>query len=497
MQILAETSRSLGEYLLLPNYTPSTCTAETVDLTAPVVRHEVGAEAPVRIALPVVNAIMQAVSSPRLAVALAQCGGLGFIQHGQAIGQQAADIAEVKRHKAGFRPSDVNVEPATTLDELARSLHRAKCEVAAVTDDGSPHGRFLGLISAEDYHLGWHRPDEPVSSRMRHVSDLVTADPSVTLPEANALIWDHRLAVLPVVNRSGILESLVLRRDYALHKRFRNSSLDEKKRLIVAAGINTHDYRERVGALLDAGADLLCVDSSDGFSEWQKRTIEYVKNEFGPDVLIGGGNVVDANGFRFLADAGADFVKVGIGGGSICITRAEKGIGRGQASALIDVVAERDAYAGEYGIYIPVCCDGGIMSESHMAIALAIGADFVMLGRYFARFDESPSALVRVGDRLLKEYWGEGSRRAQNWSRYEQGGTSLVFEEGVDGYVPYAGSIYDSVATSEAKLRSTLVSCGAMNLRDLTANARLVLLSEHTFTQSSHDILQNQHRVVA
>ncbi|GAA2517737.1 inosine 5-monophosphate dehydrogenase [Winogradskya humida] len=440
-------------------------------------------------ATPLTSAIMGAVSSPRLAIALAQCGGLSFIHQNNTVEEQAAMVTAVKRHKAGFRFSDINIKPSATLGEVTILLESAERDVAVVTDDGSPHGTFIGLISTDDFHPRRHNLDDDVASRMRPAADLVTAPPTVSLSEANTLIWDNRLDVLPIVDGTGALQSIVLRRDYELHKQFRNESIDAEKRFRVGAGVNTRDYRERIPALVEAGADLLCIDSSDGFSVWQSETIAYVRERYGDRVRIGAGNVVDGRGFRYLADAGADFVKVGIGGGSICITRDQKGIGRGQASALIDVVEARDAYARETGIYVPLCCDGGLITDSHMAVAFALGADFVMLGRYFARCAESPAPIVRVGGQLFKEYWGEGSNRARNVTRYDHGGgTKLTFEEGVDGYVPYAGSLYDNVDTTIVKLKSTLISCGATTIADFHRDAVLVPVSQQSFLQNTAEI---------
>jgi IMP dehydrogenase len=489
VKILDEVSRTLNEFLLVPDLTTADCVPDNVDLSVPLVRHRVGQESPIRVAAPLTSAIMGAVSSPRLAIALAQCGGLSFIHQNQPVADQAEMVAAVKRHKAGFRFSDINIKPSATLGEVTALLESAERDVAVVTDDGTAHGLFLGLISTGDFHPRRHDLNDSVESRMRPAAGVVTAPPTISLSEANTLIWDHRLDVLPIVDDAGLLRSIVLRRDYELHKRFRNESIDPEKRFRVGAGVNTHDYRERIPALVEAGADLLCIDSSDGYSVWQADTLRFVRSQYGDSVRIGAGNVVDARAFRYLAEAGADFVKVGIGGGSICITRDQRGIGRGQASALHDVVTARDAYAAETGVYVPICCDGGLLTDSHMAMAFAFGADFVMLGRYFARFDESPAPLVRVGGQFFKEYWGEGSARARNVSRYQHGGGSkLAFEEGVDGYVPWAGSLYDNVDTTIAKIKATLISCGATTLRDFHDRAVLVPVSEQSFLQNTAEI---------
>ncbi|MFE5738452.1 IMP dehydrogenase [Streptomyces celluloflavus] len=493
MKILDETSRTLNEFLLLPGLTTEECTPRNVDLTTSVVRHRVGELSPVRIATPLVSAIMQAVSSPRLAVALAQSGGLSFVHQNQPIADQADEVRAVKRHKAGFRTSEVNVKPSATLGEVARLLAEVDQGVAVVTESGSADGRFLGVIGLGDFHTGRHGADEAVSARMRPGGQLRTAPSAISLSEANELIWEHRLDVLPVVDGDR-LASLVLKRDYQAHKAFHHASVDGRKRFRVGAGINSRDVAERVPALVEAGADVLCLDSSDGYSVYQKKALEFVRAQYGNDVFVGAGNVVDGRAFRYLAEAGADFVKVGIGGGSICITRDQKGIGRGQASALIDVVKERDAYAAETGSYVPICCDGGLLSDYHMAIAFAIGADFIMLGRYFARFDESPSRKVRVDGQYYKEYWGEGSRRARNAARYGQS-DGIAFEEGVDGFVPYAGGLYDNVELTRAKLTATMISCGATTLQRFHEEAVMVQVSERSYEQNTAEVRLRERSV--
>ncbi|MFF3565309.1 IMP dehydrogenase [Streptomyces sp. NPDC002574] len=486
MKILPEISRTLSEYLLIPGLTTEDCTPDTVDLGAPLVRHRVGEEPAIRVATPMVSAIMQAVSSPTLAVALAQVGGLAFIHQNQRIEDQAADVLTVKRHKAGFRTGDVTVAPQTPLGEVARLLAGTEQGVAVVTESGDPDAEFLGVISLDDFHLERHGASEAARTRMRGRDGLVTAPASVSLSEANELIWHHHLDVLPVLE-DGRVVSLVLKRDYQAHKTYHRASVDGDKRLRVGAGLNSRDFKDRIPALVEAGADVLCLDSSDGYSVYQARTLEFARDAYGDDVLVGAGNVVDGRAFRYLADAGAAFVKIGIGGGAICTTRAQKGIGRGQASALLDVVEARDAYAQETGVYVPLCCDGGLLNDSHMAMALAMGADFIMLGRYFARLDESPSRKLQIGGQWYKEYWGEGSRRAQNEARYGQRGR-MAFEEGVDGYVPYAGSLYDNVERTRAKLISTMISCGSTNLRDFHRDAVIVPVSAESFKQNGAEV---------
>lgn len=352
----------------------------------------------------------------------------------------------------------------------------------------------MGIVTSRDYRVSRMDTATKVKNFMTPFDRLVTAQEGVSLKEANDIIWDNKLNSLPIISKDGKMKYFVFRKDYDSHKQNPNELLDEQKRYVVGAGINTRDYEERVPALLEAGADVLCIDSSEGFSEWQKRTISWIRGKYGDSVKVGAGNVVDADGFRFLAECGADFVKVGIGGGSICITRETKGIGRGQATALIEVCKERDKYFQETGIYVPVCSDGGIVYDHHITLALAMGADFVMLGRYFARFDESPTNKIMMGGNYFKEYWGEGSARARNWQRYDLGGDKkLSFEEGVDSYVPYAGKLKDNVAISLSKVKSTMCNCGALTIKELQEKAKLTLVSATSIVEGgAHDVIQKE-----
>ena len=333
---------------------------------------------------------------------------------------------------------------------------------------------------------------------MTPLAKLITAPEGTSLKVANDIIWDHKLNSLPIVDNEGNLVAFVFRKDYDQHKTNPHELLDDHKRYVVGAGINTRDYAERVPALVEAGADVLCIDSSEGFTEWQSRTIAFIREKYGDTVKVGAGNVVDREGFRFLAEAGADFVKIGIGGGSICITRETKGIGRGQATAVIEVAKARDEYYEETGIYVPICSDGGIVHDYHITLALAMGCDFCMLGRYFSRFDESPTNKIMINGSYMKEYWGEGSARARNWQRYDMGGAAkLSFVEGVDSYVPYAGPLHDNLAVTLSKVRSTMCNCGALSISELQQKARITLVSSVSIVEGgAHDVLvkdQNNH----
>ncbi|MBQ9468270.1 MAG: IMP dehydrogenase [Clostridia bacterium] len=493
-RFINEPAHTFNEYLLIPGYSGRDCVPENVSLRTPLVKFRKGETPAVSMNIPMVSAIMQSVSGDRLAVALATEGGVSFIFGSQPIEKETEMVRKVKTYKAGFVTSDSNVTPEHTLADIVTLKEKTGHSTVAVTDDGKPDGILLGIVTGRDYRVSRMSPDTKVADFMTPLKKLITAPEGTTLKEANDIIWDHKLNSLPIVNAEGRLCNMVFRRDYDSHKQNPLELLDAHKRYVVGAGINTRDYKERVPALLAAGADVLCIDSSDGFTAWQEYTLDWIRETYGDSVRVGAGNVVDAAGFRFLAEHGADFVKVGIGGGSICITRETKGIGRGQATALIDVCAERDRYFEETGIYVPVCSDGGIVYDHHISLALAMGADFVMLGRYFARFDESPSAKVNIGGTYYKEYWGEGSARARNWQRYDLGGDKkLSFEEGVDSYVPYAGALHDNVQLTLAKVRSTMCSCGAVTIPEFQSRAVLTLVSSTSIVEGgAHDVIEKE-----
>lgn len=489
-----EQSHTFNEYLLIPGYSSSKCVPANVTLKTPLVKFKKGEEAAITMNIPLVSAIMQSVSGDRLAVALATEGGVSFIYGSQSIEDEAAMVSRAKSYKAGFVKSDSNISPEDTLKDIISLKEKTGHSTVAVTKDGTDKGELVGIVTSRDYRVSRMSPETKVKDFMTPFDKLITAKEGTTLKEANDIIWDNKLNSLPIIDSDRRLCYFVFRKDYDTHKQNPNELLDKSKRYVVGAGINTRDYAKRVPALVNAGADVLCIDSSEGYSEWQKLTIDWIRENYGDTVKVGAGNVVDAEGFKFLAECGADFVKVGIGGGSICITRETKGIGRGQATALIDVCKARDEYYKETGVYVPICSDGGIVYDHHITLALAMGADFIMLGRYFARFDESPTNKVNIGGTYYKEYWGEGSNRARNWQRYDLGGDKkLSFEEGVDSYVPYAGSLKDNVGLTLSKVKSTMCNCGALSIPELQKKAKLTLVSSTSIVEGgAHDVIQKE-----
>ena len=486
----SEPSHTFSEYLLVPGYTSPDCIPSNVSLRTPLVKFKKGEESPIMLNIPLVSAIMQSVSDDKLAVALAKEGGLSFIYGSQSIESEAAMVARVKAHKAGFVVSASNLRPDATLKDVLALKQKNGFSTMAVTEDGTATGKLLGIVTSRDYRVSRMPGSEIVSDFMTPRAKLLTAPEATTLKQANDIIWDHKLNALPIVDQNDHLKYFVFRKDYDSHKENPLELLDSHKRYMVGAGINTRDYKERVPALVEAGADVLCLDSSEGYSCWQEQALAWIRENYGDTVKVGAGNVVDRDGFLCLAKAGADFVKIGIGGGSICITREQKGIGRGQATAVIEVAQARDNYYKQTGVYIPLCSDGGIVHDYHMTLALAMGADFMMLGRYFARFDESPTQKLMINGSYVKEYWGEGSNRARNWQRYDLGGaTGLSFEEGVDSYVTYAGPLHDNVEKSLYKVKSTMCNCGVTNIPDLQRAAKITLGSATSIVEGGyHDV---------
>ncbi|MCK9218714.1 MAG: IMP dehydrogenase [Bacteroidales bacterium] len=489
--IIDDISRTFNEYLLIPGLTTKDCIPESINLKTPLVKYSKGHHSDLVLNIPFVSAIMQSVSDSNMAITLARNGGLSFIFDSQSIENQIDMVNKVKKFKAGFVVSDANLKPQQTLKDVIELKNKTGFSTIGITHDGTPGGKLLGMVTSRDYRPSRDNLDKRIEDFMTPFSKLITGSFGISLDEANDIIWDNKINTLPIIDDEQCLKYFVFRKDYDNHKNNPDELLDSHKRLLVGAGVNTRDYAERIPKLVDAGVDVLCIDSSDGFSEWQKDTIGFVRENYGKKVKIGAGNVIDQDGFNYLTEAGADFIKVGIGGGSICITREQKGIGRGQATALLEVAKARDAYFEKKGIYIPICSDGGIVQDYHMALALAMGADFIMMGRYFARFDESPTKKLIVGASYVKEYWGEGSNRARNWQRYDMGGKgTLKFEEGVDSYVPYAGKLKDNLDITLGKIKSTMCSCGASSIFELKQNAKITMVSSTGIIEGgAHDVI--------
>jgi IMP dehydrogenase len=496
-KIVDDISRTFHEYLLLPGLTKKKHTSANVSLKVSIQKYNSKDGKGAELNIPFVSSSMQSVSGPDLAVALARKGGAAFIYCSQGIDSQAEMVKSVKEHKAGFVESDSNLSPSATLQDAVDLRKQTGHSTIAITEKGGKNTKLLGILTSKDF---WEFKDDlskPVSKYYTPLEKLVMAKEGVSLQAATELLWKNKKECLPVIDKKGNLKYLVFRKDYFDHKSNPDELTDSRKRLFVGAALNTYDYKERSRALVDAGVDCLCLDSSDGYTEWQYEACKYIRREYGDSIILGGGNVVTASGFKYLVEeAGVDFVKVGIGGGSICTTREQKGLGRGQASAVMEIAAIRDKYFKEKKTYIPICSDGGLNSDTQVIIALAMGADFVMMGKYFAMTDESPTPKINYRGRLYKPYWGEGSNRARNWQRYSQSeNNQLIFEEGVDAYVPYSGRLADKVDVSTAKIKAAMCNVGVLGIKEFHEKAELTRVSEMTLVEGGTSNVEQLDRI--
>ena len=498
-EIITEISRTFKEYLLLPGFTDEIHTVQNVNLKTPISKYHKSTGPKKLLNIPVVSAAMQSVSGSELAVELARKGGAAFIFCSQPIEDQASMIKKVKAYKAGFVKSDSNLTPNATLQDALNLSKRTGHSTIAITENGNSNSKLLGILTDKDFWEFMDDLSKPVSEFFTPMEKLIYGEEGIDLKNATNKLWENKKECLPIIDKNGNLVSLVFRKDYFDHKSNPDELCDENKRLFVGGALNTFDYVERAKALVDVGADCLCLDSSDGWTVWQKNAALELRKLYGNDILLGAGNIVSKEAFRFLVEeAKVDFVKVGIGGGSICITREQKGIGRGQASAVQEVANERNKYFEETGIYVPICSDGGLNSDTDIIMALALGADFVMMGKYFAMTAESPTATITYKGRMYKPYWGEGSNRARNWQRYKQSDSKgLIFEEGVDAYVPYSGRLADKVNLTIAKIKSTMCNLGVLNINELHKKSRIVQVSEMTLVESGTSSVENLDRIVS
>ena len=478
--ICYEPSRTLNEFRLLPGHTTISTTIDKISIKTPLVYSETDNKK-YCLNIPIVSSAMQSVSGEKIGIELAKFGGVAFIFCSQPIKSQAEMITKIKNYKAGF-VEPKTVSPYINIKDLHEIRQHTGYSTFPVVDDNNV---FLGLITKYDYDVLLHGPKK-VIDRMIPADKIEIGMEITELKQANSLLMETHQSVLPIVDKEYRLLYLVFRKDIRDHLNNPLEVVDEKKRLLSVAAINTHDYKERIPALVEAEVDLVSIDSSDGFSFYQKEAIEWINRHY-PELPVIGGNIITPDGFDFLIEAGACAVKVGMGGGSICITQEQKGTGRGLATAIIKVCEARDRYYTNTGKYIPIIADGGISNAKDIVIALALGADYVMMGRYFARMEESPTEKVIINNRVMKPYWGEGSSRAREWKsfRYNQ----VKFTEGVEGFVEYAGYLKDNLEETLTKIKSTMATCGVSNIQELHKNAELELVSALSIREGKvHDI---------
>ncbi|MBW1861385.1 MAG: IMP dehydrogenase [Deltaproteobacteria bacterium] len=486
--LLTKPAYSLKDFRLLPGYTDNGCASRKISLQTRLCRQR---DDFIYLDLPFLSAAMRAVTGIDMATALAELGGVGVFPLGESIEEQCGKVREVKHYKAGFQTDIITFSPSQLLLDVKEVIDETSYSIFPVTDTGLFHGKLLGIITDKDFDSRYDT-EMCIDERMKkEVPAGVDVD---DLKEANRLMIQHGHGFLPIVSKEETLQSVVFKKNLDKHIKHPDATVDGQKRLRVGAAVSTHpEDRERIKELAENDVDFLVIDSSDGFTCFQKQSIEWIKENFDTPVI--GGNVVTAEAFQMLADAGVDAIKVGMGIGSGCITQEAKATGRGQATAIMDVAKARDAYIrGDR--YIPIIADGGINSPADIAIALAMGADTVMMGNLFARLSESPGPTHKVNGRHVKEYWMEGSQRARNHKRYSQT-RDTFFEEGINGFVPYAGSIYDYLPTSRLRLEASLSTAGVSTIDKLHKNAILELQSPLAQCDSKvHNMIQTDTSIV-
>ncbi len=482
-QVLPSVSHSLKEFRILPGYTPATGSPPDVSLETPLCRK---GDRVIMLYTPFLSAAMQAVTGTEMAIALAQLGGIGILPVSQPVEEQCAKISRVKRFKGGFQTNILTLAPEQPLSSVVEIIKETGYSTFPVTTSGQFNARLVGILTDKDFDV---RRDQQCRVADRMKTEIQVGVEIDSLGEANDLMIRYGRGFLPIVTRDGVLKAAVFRKDLDKHLKHPNESIDDKKRLLVGAAVSTHpEDRERVLALAEHEVDVLVIDASDGHTEYQRQMLDFVKERTSVPVI--GGNVVTAAGFEFLAAAGADAVKVGMGIGSGCTTQQVKATGRGQASALIEIARARDEWQQRTGAYVPIIADGGITGPADMSVALALGADALMMGNLFARYTESAGNLVRnAAGEIVKEYWMEGSMRAHNMRRYNQL-RETFFEEGISGVVPHVGSIYDKLPVIIQMLKSTLATAGCRTLAELHANAVLEMQSANAMLDSQvHDMV--------
>jgi len=481
-QIASTVSHSLKEYRLLPRLTEANENAQSVSLETRLCRQDDGY---LVLRTPFLSAAMQAVTSVELAIAMAQLGGMGVFAVSQTIEEQCARIDAVKRFKAGFQTDIVTLSPEQSIDEVIGIINETGYSTFPVTDTGVFHGKLVGVITDKDFDERYDR-QQRVIDRMK--TDVQTGIEEDDLKTANTRMIEYGRGFLPIVSSEGTLVSVVFKKDLDKHIRHPYSTEDAQKRLVVGAAISTHpEDRERLEALIEHQADVIVIDASDGHTEYQGETLKWIKAHY--DIPVVAGNVVTREGFNYLANCGADSVKIGMGIASGCTTQMVKATGRGQATSIKEVAAARDEWAKTNGDYIPLIADGSIQGPADMLIALSLGANALMMGNLLARFTESHGELVRnaTGD-LVKEYWMEGSRKAFNNRRYAQL-ASTFFEEGIVGQVPHAGSVYDKLPIVIQMLRSGMATTGCPTIEALHHDSILELQSSVSLEDSGvHDM---------
>ncbi len=434
--------------------------------------------------IPLLSAAMDTVTDSRMAIAMAQQGGLGIIHKNMTIEGQADEVDRVKRSESGMIVNPITMSPDQKIHEAMEVMKRYKISGLPITSNG----KLVGILTNRDLRFET-RLNIKISELMTK-ENLITVPVGTTLEEAESILHRHRVEKLPVVDSKGRLKGLITVKDIQKKIAYPNACKDKLGRLRVGAAIGaTGDYLERAAALAKAGADVIVIDTAHGHSARVLEAIRQVKNRI-PEIDLIAGNVATAEGALALAKAGADAVKVGMGPGSICTTRVVSGAGVPQITAIMDCakVAHKSG--------IPVIADGGIKFSGDITKALAAGADSVMIGSLFAGTDESPGETVLYQNRSYKVYRGMGSleaMKAGSRDRYGQEGAfyeGKLVPEGIEGMVPYKGSVEIMIPQLTGGLRAGMGYCGCRNIGELQTRSRFIRITSFGLKESHvHDVL--------
>lgn len=438
----------------------------------------------IHMSIPLISAAMDTVTEARLAIALAQEGGVGIVHRNMSINHQAAEVDKVKRSESGMIVDPITMGPDQSVREALDIMEKYRISGIPITRNG----RLLGILTNRDLRFE--------TDLQKKVSDLMTKDNLVTVPEGTTLdaakerLHRHRIEKLPVVDEQGRLKGLITIKDIEKRRKYPRACKDELGRLVVGAAVGVSlETDKRVKHLVQAGLDVLVVDTAHGHSLSVLKTVEKIKKDY-PNLALIGGNVATAEATLDLINAGCDAVKVGIGPSSICTTRVVAGIGVPQLTAVADCAEVADQYT------IPIIADGGIRYSGDITKALAAGARSVMIGSIFAGTDESPGEKVLYQGRTYKAYRGMGSLGAMqegSSDRYFQNssdGPSKLVPEGVEGLMPFKGSLSSLVHQLVGGLRAGMGYCGSANIEELRTESRFIKISAAALRESHvHDVI--------
>ena len=450
--LFEDSGLTYDDFILLPGFI--NCALADISLETRLTRG-------ISLKAPVVSSPMDTVTESRMAISIALLGGIGIIHYNNTLEEQVDEVRKTKRFENGFIKDPVVLSPEHRISDVLAIKERHGFTGVPITEDGKPGGRLVGIVSARDIDFETDRTRK-LSEVM--TTDLVTARAGISLPEGNRILRESKKGKLPIVDEQGNLVALMSRTDLRKNQDFPLASKDDAKQLRVGAAVSTRpEDRERIEALVEAGVDVIVVDSAQGYSVFEVETIQWTKQHF-PELQVIGGNVVTADQCDGLIKAGADGLRVGMGSGSICITQETVAVGRSQATAVYHCARQ----AGTHDV--PVIADGGINSSGDMSKALAAGASTFMVGSMLAGTDEAPGEYFYEGGVRVKRYRGMGSpeaMQARGSKRYMEAEESIKIAQGVSGTVVDKGSVVDYVPYLVQGLKHALQDVGCSCLREL------------------------------